>query len=211
MPKLAHPVTPAELTRTVAALVDSLVPGAKPVYADARPEAAERSTDSFAVVARRVAAEQGEPVLGWVLRELPGMYAEAEFCVLWRSPLGELLDVVARETRTRRVLFLADAVRGAAGKPVPSVRRAVVNDPVLLQYLATLDLEAELFGRGERDADTGAQSLAPADTPAYERLIAQRMPLHQQVLPLYAEWGPYSPCWCGSGQKAKWCHGVQQA
>lgn len=211
MPKLAHPVTPAELSRTLAALVESLVPGAKPVYADSAPREGERSTDSFAVVARQVAAEQGEAVPGWVLRELPGVYVEAEFCALWRSPEGELRDVVPRETRTRRVMFLADPLRATAATPLPSVRRAVVNDPVLLQYLATFDGEAELFARGERDPDTGAQSLSPADTPAYERLMAQRMPLHQKVLPLYAEWGAYSPCWCGSGQKAKWCHGVQQS
>jgi hypothetical protein len=210
MPKLAYPVTPAEFSRTLAALAESLVPGVVPLYIDSRTRSGESSTNSHAVVARQVAAEGGESLLGWALWELPGVFAEAEFCAVWRSPEGQIFDIVPRHAPTRRVLFLPDAGRTYDGKDVGSVRRAAVGDPRLADYLATFDLEFELFSRGERESADAPPRLAAADVPAYERLIAQRIQLHQLVQQLYPEWGPYSPCWCGSGQKAKWCHGVQQ-
>jgi hypothetical protein len=209
MPKLAHPVTPAELSRTLAALADSLVSGVAPLYVDSRTRSGETSFDSQAVVARHIAAEGGTQVFGWALWELPSVFVEAEFCCLWRTPGGDLVDIVPRSVPTRRILFLPDTTRTQAAPA--SVRRAVVNDPALIAYLATFDQESALFARGERDEQKGSQRLAPADVPAYERVIAQRVQLNQQVLALYPEWGPYSPCWCGSGQKARWCHGVQQA
>jgi hypothetical protein len=209
MPKLAHPVTPAELSRTMVGFAESLVSGVAPLYVDSRTRIGETTTDSLAVVARHIAAEGGEQVLGWVLWELPAVFVEADFCALWRTPSGNLVDIVPRSVPTRRVLFLPDATRTQASPP--SVRRPAVSNPALIAYLATFDQEFALFERGERDEKTGRQRLAPADVPAYERLIAQRVQLNQQVLPLYPEWGPYSPCWCGSGQKARWCHGVQQA
>jgi hypothetical protein len=211
MPKLAVPVTPAELSRTMAALAESLVSGVAPRYVDCRTRAGEKSTESFGVVARQVEAEGGECVAGWALWELPGVFVEAEYCALWRGPAGELLDIVPRTSPTRRVLFLPDPQRTAVPAGQRSVRRPVVNDPALLAYLATFDQEAQLFARGALDEKSGAQRLAPADVGAYERVVAQRIQLQQSVQSLYPEWGPYSPCWCGSGQKARWCHGVQQA
>jgi len=146
-------------------------------------------------------------VIGWSLWELPTLFIEAEFHAIWQSPDGVLLDIAPKAEPTERILFMSDPTRKYEGCQVNNVRMALRQDPTVIGFLQTCDEEYEFLNRGER-AGQHELRLEGAEVAEYQRIKMAKAQFQFQMLPLFPAVGPYSPCLCGSGKKAKWCHGV---
>jgi hypothetical protein len=207
MNRYSGPVTPAEISRELAALCKDLVQMAAPDYVEVRPELDAPSNECFPLVDAVVSKNGGKRLLGWSLWEFPGVFVEAEFHAVWESPTGELLDGAPKGRPVKRILFLPDRGATYSGRQVNNVRRTLSADPCVSSYLATFDAEFELLNRGVRADQHGQIELTDAEADEYARIQAQRVSLHPKVLRLAAAIGPYTPCPCNSGKKVKWCHG----
>src|SRR4051794_24626779 len=88
--------TPTILSQDLAALVEHLVAGGKPLTLtrSAPPEA--RPIDAFETVERRIIEKGGTSCYGWLLWECQRLYLEAEFYAVWRDAQGELHDITPR-------------------------------------------------------------------------------------------------------------------
>ena len=201
-----RPVTPAQISPELRRLIDRLVPTGEPVYVDVAPLDDASADDCFPLVDALVAQHGGESVIGWSLWEFPTLFVEAEFHAVWRMPDGSLIDKAPKQSPTQRVLFLADPARTYDGHQVNNVRSPLRPDPVLLAYLDTFDAQFELLNRGDRLGQHGMLQLVDADADAFYRIQGERAELHLQLLSLFPAVGPYHPCPCGSGLKARWCH-----
>lgn len=207
MNRHTSPVTPAEVSRELAALCNDLVPNGAPNYVRLHAELGAPSNECFPLVDAVVAKNRGRRLLGWSLWEFPGVFVEAEFHAVWESPSGELLDVTPKDRPVERILFLPDRGATYSGRQINNVRRPLTADPCVSSYLATFSAEFELLNRGARADQHGEIKLTDAEASEYASIQAQRASLHPKVLQLAAAIGPYTPCPCNSGKKVKWCHG----
>lgn len=208
MAVLHRPVTPAEISSSLRALIDELVPGGQPVLVDVVPLEQASANDCFLHVPERVAADGGSQVLGWSLWELPGVFVEAEAHTVWRQAEGGLLDIAPKNCDSARVFFLPDPSLRYEGRQINNVRRAVVPDPYVQAYLDTFTEEFGLMNRGDRAGQFGEIALSGEEAAEYHRIQERRAQAFLQVLPRLPRSGPYLPCPCGSGKKLKWCHKV---
>lgn len=208
MAKFEYPVTPATVSRSLAALCEEIAPGSSRTYVDVRPLQNALEDECFALVKSRVISEGGDSVIGWALWELPHVFVEAEFHAVWRLPTGELIDITPKQRETRRILFLRDSVRTYEGRQVNNVRRSISQDPNVAAYLRTFDEEFELMNRGKRAGQHGEIHLEVNEKIELNAIHTRRKELWDQIQWLYPTIGPYEPCYCRSGKKVKWCHGV---
>lgn len=205
-----HPVTPAELSQALTMLCQRIDPnGASPVYVDVRPLQGAPSKECFPIVDEYVLSHGGSSVIGWSLWELPTLFIEAEFHSIWQSPDGALLDIAPKVEPTDRILFLPDPARRYEGRQVNNVRMALRQDAVVIGFLQSCDEEFEFLNRGVR-AGQHELRLQGAEVAEYQRIQMKKAQLQLQILSLFPQVDSYSPCLCGSGKKAKWCHGVTQ-
>lgn len=145
-----HPVTPAELSPTLASLCEHLVPGTVPFYVDVAPLPSAPANECFPLVEAHVAQHGGTRLLGWALWEMPGLFVEAEFHAVWCSPHGDYVDIAPKAQPTARILFLPSIDAVYENRQVNNVRRAVGNDPDVERYLQGFDELFEFMNRGER-------------------------------------------------------------
>jgi len=206
MPVLDKPVTPAEVSASLRSLIDELVPGGQPRYVEVAPLENASANDCFIHVAERVQAAGGSQVFGWSLWELPGVFVEAEAHSVWHRPTGEYLDIAPKNSETARVFFLPDPNLRYEGRQINNLRRAVVQDRFVQDYLQTFTEEFELLNRGDRVGRFGEISLRGEEAAEYHQIQARRANAFLGVLPRLPQLGPYLPCRCGSGRKIKWCH-----
>jgi hypothetical protein len=148
-------------------------------------------------------------VIGWSIWELPGVFIEAEFHSIWRSPDGAFIDITPRKSQTERVLFLIDPHRTYEGRPLNNIRHALTQEPVLLEWFNALDAKFELLNRGNRAFEHGEINFKGREAAEYSHIEDAIEDFGVQALSLYPSVGPYLPCLCGSGKKTKWCHGVK--
>ncbi len=209
MSRYLDPVTPAEVSRELAALCAALAPGVEPTYVVVRPMEGAPANECFPLVDATVLRDGGSPMLGWSLWEHPGVFVEAEFHAVWASPAGELLDVTPKNYPVSRILFLPGKDLVYSGRQANNVRRALCAAPCITEYLATFDAEYQLLNRGVRADQHGKIVLTDSEADELSSIQRQRDTLFPQVLRLAAFIGPYTPCPCNSGKKVKWCHGVR--
>lgn len=203
--KYDRPVTPAEKSAAIQALCADLCPGQEPTYVDVVELPDAPPNECFPLVAGHVEKWGGALVVGWSIWELPGLFVEAEFHSVWRSPDGELIDITPKRTRSARIYFVEDLVRSYDQVQVNNFRRPLSADPVLLRYLRIFDERFEIINRGERENEQ-AVTLSTEEFARFESLGNEGYETFLQLRAQLPRIGPYSPCPCGSGRKVKWCH-----
>ena len=209
MKMFLHPVTPAKLSSAILALCQELVPGGKPEYVDVRPIQGAPINECFPIVHDRVLAEGGASVCGWSIWEQPTLFVEAEPHAIWRAPSNGLIDVTPKKCPIMRILFLVDPSIRYEGRQFNNVRRAIRNHPAIAGFLKMCDEEFEFNNRGQRAYQHGEISLQGAEAVEYEQIQTRKAMYAAEMLRLHPNVEPYDPCWCGSGKKVKWCHGVK--
>ncbi len=201
-----HPVTPAEINTTLAALCEQLAPGVPPLYVDVKPLPDAPANECFHLVDEQVHLSGGIRVMGWSLWEMPGLFVEAEFHAVWLSPDGDYLDIALKARPTARILFLPTPDAVYCERQVNNVRRTIKDDPEVELYLRGFDELFEFLNRGERAEQHGKIQLSGAAVREHEQIENRMFAAHQQIAHRFPVFGPYLPCRCGSGKKAKWCH-----
>jgi len=209
MTTFLHPVTPANLSYSILALCQELVPGGKPEYVEVRPTQGAPIDNCFPVVHERVLAEGGAAVYGWSIWELPTLFVEAEFHAVWRAPKNGLIDFTPKKRPILRILFLVDPSRHYEGHQVNNIRRALRNHPAIAGFLKAADEEFEFMNRGQRAYQLGEIWAEGEEAEEIYQIQQRKAMYYLEMLRLHPNFEPYDPCWCGSGKKVKWCHGVK--
>jgi hypothetical protein len=205
MLRYTHPVTPVERHEVLAQICMELVPSANPVYVDVLAESNTEINNCFSIVEDKTRQAGGESQIGWALWELPGLFVEAEFHAVWRSPLDELVDLASKAWLARRILFLPDSVRKYEGCQVNNIRRSTSADPRVVRYLSSFDQEFEIMNRGSRKYQYGHIELSDSEASEMRRIREERQMYWSDIRRLATLIGPYTPCVCSSGKRAKWC------
>ena len=200
------PLTPCIDSASVKALLKLMKATTVPVYVVSKPNQTEVQNECFPMVNEHIAMNKGEMVLGWAIWELPGLFIEAEFHAVWKSPNLELIDLNPRPLKTEKILFLPDPQLTYDGFQKNNFRLSLTNNPIVSKFLAMNDKNFEFMNRGERKGQYGEIQLSGKDAFEYGLFAEEMMDIAIKMNNAYKPLGLYDPCICGSGKKAKWCH-----
>lgn len=202
MPRVPTRVTPRIRELSVKAAGEA----GEPFFLDVRPDPSAQVLDCFAAVDAKVAASRGSVEHGWRIWEEPGLFAEAEFHAVWRSPSGQLVDVTPAQIPVETVLFKPDPTQVYVGRQVNNVRVALTTNPAIDDLFAAFDAQYEFLNRGSRAEQHGEIHLSKDESAEYaliqRRVLAAQVKLRHETL---MKPGRNDPCPCGSGQKYKRC------
>lgn len=203
---LQAPSTPSELSEPIVRLCAEVCANQVPVFVEVVPIAGATANDCFLNVQGKVAIDGGSMILGWAIWETPGLFVEAEFHAVWRSPVGDLVDLTPKVNLSSRILFLPQPGAAYSGVQVNNVRRAIGKDSDVEGYIRAYDSQFEFLNRGERARQHGMLSLSGKDALEYESIENSILMYGTRLARRSTHYDPYQPCWCGSGKKGKWCH-----
>lgn len=203
-----HPVTPATVSPAIRVLCDEVVYGSVPEYVECHPSDGAAVDDCFKTVEDHVRTQGGHVVIGWSIWEQPALFIEAEFHAVWGTDSDGLLDIARKKRPVPRILFIKDPTRRYEGRQVSNVRRPLRRHPAVLGFINAAEREFEFMNRGPRAHQHGDISVSGVEAIEYQRIQEEKRDYYLKMLRLHPEIEPYDPCWCSSGKKVKWCHGV---
>ena len=144
-----NPTSPTAFSADVLAFCAELAAGAKPVSLQRVTPVDARPVDCFDTVERKISETGGTACFGWLVREWPKLFLEAEFYSVWRDAAGRLHDITPR-IGPAHILFLPDPVRIFEGRRVENIRRPLTPDPAVAGFLRACEEEFALLNRGAR-------------------------------------------------------------
>jgi hypothetical protein len=157
----------------------SKVTGGVPSYVDVRPDPGADFGECYASVDRKIAKDGGEKIYGWWIGEWPRAMLEAQFHCVWKSPSGEMVDIVPKpECKSVKILFLPDPTRRFEGKRIDTRRSALATDMLINEYIVALADAERLTG------DKAGWNRVTV-TPELQDLMKRFPRLHAQMVKKY--------------------------
>jgi len=191
--------TPRSLTHDIHELCKSVSPTTLPSYVQVLPEDFAVQNECYGNVAEKIRRDGGSLRYGWQIWEKKRLFVEAEFHAVWVSPQGEMIDVTQKDIPTKNILFLPDPSRRFEGRRIDNIRRTLVDDPLLSEYL-------RLFTEHQHSIDAlgGKQYFGPvtiegANLERFRKVQALELQLARKYTTRN------DPCECLSGKKIKHC------
>lgn len=157
-------------------------------YVWSSPAKGAPQNECFSVVDACVAKNGGRRVIGWAIWERPKVYIEAEFHAVWQMPSGEILDISPRPLPIPRILFIDDRNRKHTGFQVDNIRKPLVKDKDVHEFLALRSEYFRLTNEGDKKHQFGEIVATPAIIANMERGAA----LEQKIIKRYGALVPES-------------------
>ncbi len=159
-----------------------------PFYVWCSPAEGAPQNECFSVVEACVEKNGGHAVLGWAIWERPKVYIEAEFHAIWHSPSGQYLDISPRTLSIPRILFIEDKNRKHSGFQVDNIRKPLVKDKDVQQFLLLRSEYFRLISEGDKKHQFGEIVATPKMLSNVER----GFPLEQKIIKRYGVLTPES-------------------
>ena len=135
-------ISPQIDDQKLAAFCSQICRDSEPILVPVNPDAGSAVLDCFANTACKASQDGGQVVYGWEISLLPGLYLEAQFHAVWKSPSGELISVTPGENRQTEIVFLSDHSRTYNGARVENLRYSLVDGAdALLRAIDSLQSE----------------------------------------------------------------------
>jgi hypothetical protein len=189
--------TPRRITDPVREFCREIVPEGEPVYLNVQSTTEDIALDCFANVDRHIVEAGGAIQYGWRIWEWPNTMIEAEFHAVWRTQDGSLIDTTPTPDGEQRVLFLPDMDKVYSGQQINNIRKALVNNSLLDEYLHNCNARFRIYNEGER-ANRYEILLTVQEANALQTIEERNSTIEAML----------SPCPCGSGVRFHRCCGV---
>jgi len=139
--------TPSRITADVRRLCRRIGQVSEPVFVEVGHPVDSRLNDCFMDVRMQVDDHGGSIQHGWTIWEWPGVFSEAEFHAVWRTPEGRLLDVTKKKDGEDRILFAPDPYRVFENKRIDNIRMVIGRDPRIKELLQLHERFQRLINR----------------------------------------------------------------
>ena len=195
-------IVPKEITRDIELLFSKLNTLEKSQYIPCRPSPNAPQNECFPLVEAKVKSDGGSQVLGWQIWQTK-LLVEAEFHVVWKSPINGLVDITPKSMPCSKILFVADPKAVYEGKQVSNIRINTTGNSLVDDLIAVYEAVFRIENKGER-ALQYELSLSGSETRAY-KILDEAKPM-LELMALHGDTRK-SPCPCKSGKRYKVCHG----
>lgn len=203
---------PESISPEIVELSRRINPAAMPVFIPITPGLGCEVNDCFHCVRAKVAREGGRIQFGWSIWERPRVFIEAEHHAVYEPATGppwrDITPCVLPEVRRR--LFLPDdtAVYNYENEGIrrDNRRLALVDDPLVQEFFRLAEDRNEILNSIPGIGEVAIEGEA---AERYQQNMARGAEIEFHFGMKYTPQG--APCFCGSGQKFKRCHGDRQA
>jgi hypothetical protein len=198
---------PESISDQVRKLCARTSPDREPVSLPIRPDPDCEPLDCFEYVRRKVQREGGRIQCGWAIWEWPRVFVEAEHHAVYEPANGPpWVDITPSTFPEVRRLFLPDdtATYDFENEGIlrDNIRLALSDDPLIQQFFNAAKDRLAILNAIPGIGQVSADALTAARLSAIER---EQTRLIVALGMKYTSQG--APCFCGSGQKFKRCHG----
>lgn len=156
-----------------------------PIVALCMPRFDRPSNECFSLVEEQIAGNGGSMVVGWAIWEHTGLFIEAEFHAVWKSPEGKFVDLSARPLLLSHVVFLPDPSRRYEGRQVDNIRKPLVRDNDLVRFLFIFKRQFEIMNKGDLAFQHGEIKLPPKAVKELRALQKEGMRLERRLWSRY--------------------------
>lgn len=174
---MIYPRTPQNLNPAILSFCHEIAPGETPVFLPI--EAVPHATlgDCFANVQKQVVENGGASRLGWKITTTADLLMEAEFHAVWLSPEEKLRDISPDPNNEMALFVLDKEEKQYQGVTVNSKRKALVDTPLVNEYIDMQNKMFELLSEDEvpyvyEEATEILPKLQPTSLRIYEILQA---------------------------------------
>lgn len=176
----------------------------EPVLLQVEPVEHALPSECFPNVDTQIEKAGGDKVYGWQLWQSGNLFIEAEFHTVWKDPLGFLHDITPKPNPfVTGILFLVDTNRVYEGRQVNNIRLNLSENRAVDDFIQLNDLKFFIENYGDR-ATQQELRLVGEEAAFYDHLWRLMIDLEHFM----KEGGTVrAPCFCGSGEKYKKCHG----
>lgn len=194
------PTIPSDVKR----LLSLLNLTSTPMNVNVIPKKHSIESECFPNVKKQIELEGGHIVYGWQLWQSGNHFIEAEFHAVWKDLQGNFQDITPKPfNRFPQILFVIDANRSYEGKQINNVRLNLSGNRLVDQFIQLNDMKFQIENEGDR-ADQHELTLTGEDAQVYNAVINMLMSIEPYM---HSGATLRSPCFCGSGEKYKKCHG----
>ena len=193
-------VVPSEISPLVMDFCNTVSPGQTPQYVNVIPESYCQENFCFPNVEQKVQIDGGSIVYGWQIWLMPEILIEAEFHAVWKSPQGELIDIIPRSQPVEKILFIQDLERTYTGKKVDNIRKNISDNELVDTFINIAKCEFNIVSYFE--TFKSRYFIPEMDIEIGKELIE----IHRIYLGMIRNKMKRSDrCICGSGKKFKNC------
>ena len=194
---------PAPTDVDVKAAIKALGIRNDPIYVEVVPDNEAVYGNCFVNVFEKVKREKGKIIYGWHFCKHEYM-VEAEFHGIWKSPVGQLLDVTPpfHPTLTQS-LFVVDDVRTFEGRQIDNFRLNITENVLVDDIIEVERARFRFMNKGARASTIGLLDLNEQDSRLWELINFYAASLEQLY---FKGWTIASICFCGSGAIYDKCH-----
>jgi hypothetical protein len=192
--------TPKTISKTIQEFCHEVAPGQQPVYLHVTPVGSfSIPLDCFENVTKIIKEKGGSGLCGWRIWEWPNTMIEAEFHEVWVSPEGELVDTTPAPKGLTRILFLPDPTNIYTGLQVNSIRKSLIDNPLMREFIDNCDREFAILNKGARARVVGEVRVSLREAKSLDALRIRRFTIQRML----------EPCRCGSGVRFYKCCGSE--
>ncbi|MDP5541291.1 SEC-C metal-binding domain-containing protein [Pseudomonas aeruginosa] len=188
---------PVELPKRVMDFCRTISP-LPPVVLPVEAEPFALPAECYGNVEEQVRRSGGAIAFGWQIWDWAGVFTEAEFHAVWRSPAGTLHDITPKADGDSEIVFLPDPSRRYDGRRIDSIRRPASDNRVIGDFIRLC--EANFFRFGQLKSGI---KLDERDSDLYRSVDLARMFMVETIR---RGANRNAPCNCGSGERYKRCH-----
>jgi len=163
----------------------NVVTNGAPINVTCRPLPNYPENECFPIVEEYVADNGGERIIGWAIWERRGVFIEAEFHAIWRSPEGENIDIVPRLFPVDSITFLPDPNKRYVGLQVDNVRKPLVKDNDVIRYLYLFKRKFEIMNSGDLAGQYGRIAIPKKFEREFAMLIKEADVLERRLAKRY--------------------------
>lgn len=196
---------PETIDKNVHRLAQKVGSRETPIYIDVITESCAIKNECIVAVEEKIKRDNGSRQLGWRIWEMPGVFIEAEFHVVWISPDGMLIDIEPKTEQIKKILFIPDSKVKYDGRRIDNIRLNISGNRLVDDFIR-ISVAIERFkDKGERSYQR-VITLSENEARIYNNLMKFRVMLLHMI---NNNGTRNSPCLCGSGKKYKHCHSYE--
>ncbi|ELA9595967.1 TPA: SEC-C domain-containing protein [Vibrio parahaemolyticus] len=191
--------TPKEITDLVKNFCSEVCPSNAPIWVDVIPQQGAEQDDCFFNIPKLIEKQGGSIQFGWQIWECENYFIEAEFHAVWKSDVGEFVDITPKDRPTEKILFVPDESKKYEGKDVDNIRKNLSSNKLVDYILALAHERFKMISSGR----IGSSVRVNIDQKKYSDIEMNKSMLVHMV---DNDMTRNSLCPCGSEDRFKHCH-----
>lgn len=158
-------ITPIEIDNVVKSFCLSISKESSPVYLDFESEPDAIGLYCTENVERKIQRNGGKVQYGWQIAITEPFMIEAQFHAVWVGKDNKMHDITPRQVvGMDKILFLPDSKIKYEGKQINNIRKALVEDKLVNDFIGVWDRHFEATNRGNLALNNTAIILSDLST-----------------------------------------------